>query len=513
MRAIDRAALVAIAALFATGCGDRTAFVLTIEARSTVREFDRIRVEVEDEDGDSKAGEYEVADGVGDGKTLTIATEGRSGELLIRVEGIESAHPNLAIASGETRVEVDGEAALVVLEPSEFGVNERIVGFQSLTSPAYMGSQLAVGAEGRFVVVWESSGSPSSLIMGRLFDAEARPLENGAGLTSGDFQVPFEPNNDAHPAIAYSGDRYLVAWQRRTESWREELFYNTYAGADAEPLTWLDNPLPTSAAHSDNAPAVFARAEGGFGVTWVRFGEGAYDGGQARLQLIDSGGELIGSDLAVSAGGGETQDNVVATRLSGGGFVVVWQDSRNGGFEERIYARGFSAEGVAVTGDVMLSGDSDYERWIAPRAVAVNGGGFGVTWVHDRSAGAVVELQFFDNHVQAEIAEPIVVAELVGWGASAIATRDDGAVAVSWYDGNSSGQENDVYCRLFSAAFPAGVTREVNTTLPGNQLGPSIAGFGSDAFLVAWSDDYSGPPDTDGGGVSARVVYDPPPGR
>jgi hypothetical protein len=76
---------------------------------------------------------------------------------------------------------------------------------------------------------------------------------------------------------------------------------------------------------------------------------------------------------------------------------------------------------------------------------------------------------------------------------SAVAMDGDGDFVIAWYD-------SDVFARRFDAAGnPVAAEFQVNTTVNGNQLEPSIGLYPDGSMLVAWE-----APITDGAAVAAR---------
>lgn len=78
---------------------------------------------------------------------------------------------------------------------------------------------------------------------------------------------------------------------------------------------------------------------------------------------------------------------VKTAQLSGGGFVVVWSGRETGTYTAQgneVRARVYDANGAAVGADFMVNAAVNLSQ-VAPEVVALQGGGFAVTWVEQTS--------------------------------------------------------------------------------------------------------------------------------
>src|SRR5262245_9122347 len=93
-------------------------------------------------------------------------------------------------------------------------------------------------------------------------------------------------------------------------------------------------------------PSVTVLADGGWVVTWEDIrGDGTAD---IYQRVFDANGGAIGAtDTRVDSALTGTRFLSSVTALSGGGWVVTWQDSRNSGNYD-IYQRVFDANGQAL---------------------------------------------------------------------------------------------------------------------------------------------------------------------
>ena len=86
--------------------------------------------------------------------------------------------------------------------------------------------------------------------------------------------------------------------------------------------------------------------------------------------------------------------------------------------------------------------------------------------------------------------------------------RQELAAAWSACGDDSDGDACAIRVRRFDANLaPLGPSTIANSTTAGSQQEPSIAIMPDGSLLTAWSDGSSAPPDRDGFGVRARIVY------
>ncbi len=493
-RACSTSAVI-VAVACAAACGDDS-IVLTIAGRDTVREVAAVEVAVEDDTGARESARFAIADGALD-KTVTIATTGRSGDLAISVRAVDDRE--LLVAIGEVVAPAAGDAAVtVVLDPAEFGLNDRVVGAQALTGDdALAGAQLATLPDGTAFAAWESDE-----VMARLFDAHTRPVANATELTPLEFPVAADTTDGIHPSVAVGPDGWVVTWEHRAGLGVRDIAARVFAHADADPISLFDEPV-ASTGGVNFAPDAFALADGRFGVTWISEGPGPGFQTEAFVQLLSDAGAAMGPSFAVSAGDGGREFGPDGLALAGGGFVVVWLDG-----SERLLGRVFDETRAALTGDLSLNDGGAFAFVSHARAVALPTGGFAVAYVQSGDEGSFLQLGLFDDR-GAPTQLPVRVADVTGVGGVDVAVRaGDRAIALAWDEGGASEAGADVYLRVYdSTGQPCGDAQVVHVERAGNQRGPSVAPFGIDAFMVAWTDESGRLHDPSMSGVAGRIVY------
>lgn len=199
--------------------------------------------------------------------------------------------------------------------------------------------------------------------------------------------------------------------------------------------------------------------------------------------------------------GNQTQSEVAA--LSGGGYVVVWQNTDNyladGDEGKAIYYQLYDSNGSKVGGetrvDTDLAGDQE-----APHVIGLSDGGFLVTWAQDVSGQLDVYAQRFDqsgNEVEIDgtgggaNSEFLVSQNLISSqsGPKAIQLSDGGFVITSWGTLDAAvDTDTGVVARVYDAQGNTQDEFLVNDSLPGAQRDVSIVALLNNRFVIGWVD-------------------------
>ncbi|MBI5805906.1 T9SS type A sorting domain-containing protein [candidate division TA06 bacterium] len=239
-----------------------------------------------------------------------------------------------------------------------------------------------------------------------------------------------------YPAIAASPDGGFVLSWLDYRSWSS---YDVYCRRfDAS-----GNPLDTAFRVDDydggdkNEPSLTA-TDSGYAVTWNddRSGDG-----DVYLQMIDSLGHLKGTNVRVNGVTSQYQYRSTAARTAQG-FVVVWEDTRTGGYN--IYARRYNSNGDTLGPEFKVNDNSTSGRYY-PEACGTDSG-FTVTWYDGRNSICDVYLQRYDTAGAAAGAN-YRVTDGTGWGFYPTIAHRQGWTVLSWYDDRSG--DSDIYAQWF----------------------------------------------------------------
>lgn len=225
--------------------------------------------------------------------------------------------------------------------------------------------------------------------------------------------------------------------------------------------------------------------DGSFLITWDGVGAGDDKGVFARRFSAD--GVALGGDFAVNEHTEGDQEYCRVAALADGGFVVVWggtgPDDNHG-----VFGRIFTAQGVAAGPQFTMNSELPGEQ-SHPWVVGLAGGGFAAAWT---GFGALtgnhdVMLRIFDAQGQAAAEEfKANVYTDNDQGLPSMAGWADGRFVVTWQSKPQDSSGYGVISRFFG---PDGVAQsdeiQVNTTTSGNQWTPWVSSHPA-GLVVVW---------------------------
>ena len=225
----------------------------------------------------------------------------------------------------------------------------------------------------------------------------------------------------------------------------------------------------------------------------------------ADLNPVVLGDHLYSLDGATvvngTINGSQAQSHVAA--LTGGGYVVVWQNTDNyladGDEGKAIYHQRYDANGNKVGSetrvDTDLTGDQE-----APHVIGLADGGYLVTWAQDVSGQLDIYGQRFDqsgNEVGIDgtgggaNSEFLVSQNQISSqsGPKAAQLSDGGFVITSWgvLDGTAD-SDTGVVARIYDAQGNTSNEFLVNDTLPGAQRDVAVISLANNRFVIGWVD-------------------------
>lgn len=362
-------------------------------------------------------------------------------------------------------------------------------------------SQVAVDADGNFVVVWVGDRTFSTETGSEVFQQVFFQRFNAAGVADGDESVVFGSFAAFPIALAPSvamdddGD-FVITW--------------TGAGADDEDVgifaqrynrfgvpvgrTFLVN---TFTENLQLGSGVAMDANGNFVVTWTSYGQdGDRDGVYA--QRFSAGGTRLGSEFRVNATSAGRQDSPSVAMDDDGNFVVAWNSFGQDGSSWGVYARRFNASGVAQGGEFQVNTfTTNAQRY--PKVAMDADGDFVVAWQsqnQDGSGYGVYARRFTKTGASAG-GEFRVNQTTTNWQQDPSVSMDGaGNFTVAWTTFGQDESANGIYARSFRAdgsdvvlpntSTPVGEFL-VNSETLGDQTQPSIAVDPNGHFVVSWT--------------------------
>ena len=270
---------------------------------------------------------------------------------------------------------------------AEFRVNETVQGNQSTPSVIAL-------ANGNFVVGWDGSGiGDGSGVFGRIFDQNATPA-------GGEFRLNDNTSgteNEVELAAGSSGN-FMAVWSDSNGDGSGFGIRGRLYDQDGA-ATSVEFGINTFTNSTQSLPSVTELAGGGWVVTWTSFGQDSSSNGVFG-QRFTATGVPIGAEFGVNTTTSQSQTNSQVVGLTGGGFVVVWEDQSGAdGSGIGIFGQIYNASGMRVGGEFLVNEfviGSDFQ----PVVAATDDGGFivgftsGASPVDPFSNGAFI--QFYD---------------------------------------------------------------------------------------------------------------------
>jgi hypothetical protein len=371
-----------------------------------------------------------------------------------------------------------GLAAAQQADGPEFAVNTYTTGSQ--TNP-----QLARGAAGEFIIVWNGAGADDTAgVFAQLYDA-------GGAAMGGQFRVnTFTTGSQFTPAAAAIGaGDFIVVWASTGQDGSSSGVFGRRVSA-AGALLGAEFRVNTYTSGFQDSPRV-AGSPGGFVVSWD---SGGQDGDSYGIfgQCYTAGGAQVGLEFQVNTVTTLYQFRSDVAMNASGSFAVVWTDFPRAHSYAQLYAPDCTRQGgeFQAHGGVLGTVGMDAAGNFVVAAMNADGDSYGV-WAQRFSAGAAQGAEFQVSTYTTESQEVPDVAVSPG-----------GDFVVTWHTYEYATQLFvDASARAFRAdGMPATPEFTVNSYTTGEQAFTSV-GIGADGrFVVAWINMFDG----DGFGIAAR---------
>jgi hypothetical protein len=230
-----------------------------------------------------------------------------------------------------------------------------------------------------------------------------------------------------------------------------------------------------------------ALADNGDGVV-VFEGRGASDRDGVFARRVSADGQPLGPDFRVNETTRERQGDASVAMMPGGGFVVVWA-GRGQGDQDGVFMRIYNADGVALTGEILVN-QTVAGRQAKPAVAVGPGGVISVAW-EGNGAGDFngVFLRRFSASGVSLVSEVLVNdPSPLAQSSPALAVQSDGTLLAVWSSHRAGGLDYDIMARRFDAAGTRSSPEfAVNSNQAGNQVTPAVAATGSGAYDIVWS--------------------------
>lgn len=298
---------------------------------------------------------------------------------------------------------------------------------------------------------------------------------------------------------------FIAVWRGRVESTTDGAIYLQRFTNDGDPIG-SPTIVSTSTQGSQDHPGIAMLANGGYAISWKQVSSGMSGSiHNVKVQIFDAQGNKVGGEIVANSGAtvqsGEWAYPAfpVISALSGGGFVVAWENDGSAEYDD-VAGQVFTANGTKVGGEIRLS-DAQLGDKIDPTIVGLSGGGFVAAW-HDTSADGDPEYEANTNSsgIRAQVfdAAGTKVGSAFVLNSPPAGTQNEPAVAAlpgggfvaAWVDiGNADTSKLGVWIQRFdSNGQKVGSAVEASGLPSMVQNDPVIEVLPGSGFMVVWKD-------------------------
>ncbi|KAB2962620.1 MAG: hypothetical protein F9K16_08630 [Thermoanaerobaculia bacterium] len=260
------------------------------------------------------------------------------------------------------------------------------------TLPGGRRPRVAADAEGNFVVVWDSrssfgSDTSAESVQARRYRADGTPLDGA------EFQVNVLTDWSQHrPDVAVSADGdFVVVWESYESAGSDPSGTSIQARryrADGTPLDTVELQINTRTGGNQRRPRVASLPHGGFVVTWQTYDDDYW--GVAARRFGGDGEALDAEEIAVNVWTSGDQLSPSIAAAGDGTFVVVWESGGSFGDDDdltSIQMRRFDREGQPLQLVETQVNTLTLQWQEIPTVAADPAGNFVVGWLHNYVEG------------------------------------------------------------------------------------------------------------------------------
>lgn len=238
-------------------------------------------------------------------------------------------------------------------------------------------------AGGGSFLLYQDDDAGDGVVRGRVFDADNQPA-------AGHFDIAKIAGKDIgfSRADGLANGNIAVTFTITDNSEQGDIYVKVIADdGDAIKDTFKIN---TKSAGRQFGSQVAALDSGGFAVAWIDTDQNGSDGVKART--FDASGKATNVEFNVDTPSQDDQNGIAITAISGGRFVVFWEEESGGG---KIWAKLYDREGGEIGEQTLITRGSSpdyYDQSV--RAVEVDNGIMVATWVRDVRQEGILARRF-----------------------------------------------------------------------------------------------------------------------
>ena len=390
------------------------------------------------------------------------------------------------------------------------------------TTGNQMTPAVAMGEDGRFVVVWKGDDGLEEGVADGTTDIFAQRFNADGTPVGSQFQVnQFEGTDQNMPSVSMNSvGQFAVAWVSSHPSLDAEDGEEAIDTEKSIFVQWYDaNGVangPEVVAHvyvkdAQESPQIGLDGEGHFVVAWQSINQDGSAWGVYGRQFNNQKIPLTAEEFRIN------QETEGLQRLVGlgvdadGNFVVAYESTLPGtadGISTDIYRREFFADGSSNGVENVVNTWSGGPQTL-PVVARASTGNYGIFWSGqgfshiDGIHGRLYDVSLSDDPgtpSRVPIGSQFFVGATLGFefGSPAIAVHQDGSFTIAFESFQEDGSGFGIFTERYDASGNAiaGSRMQVNTTTLDDQASPAIAGDGTGRVLIVWQSK-----DSDGSGV------------
>jgi len=350
---------------------------------------------------------------------------------------------------------------------------------------------------GNLVLVWVDTSADLGDLKAQIYDTNGNPV--GSEITV----ATYTDNRQVEPEVAaMDNGGFIVVYRDESTHWASgisteivaQLFDASGAKAGAE------FKVNSAVNASQYTPHVARLNDGRLVVTWNDNGSISAIDYSIKAQILNADGTKSGNVFTVAENPSITQNTPVIAALSNGGFAITWyttSTSFGDNTKTEVYAQAYDASGAKVGSTIQVNTNTTLQQWF-PKIAGLSGGGFVIVW-EDLSgtlgdtSNAGVHAQIFGNDGARVGSEFLVNTNTFDdQFYPAVAAMTNGYFVVTWQDNSKTLGDTAtsiIKAQVFTAAgVKAGSEFLVNTPSSNDKIFPTVGGLSNGRFAISWKD-------------------------
>ncbi|MEO8275629.1 MAG: hypothetical protein ABI639_05375 [Thermoanaerobaculia bacterium] len=250
---------------------------------------------------------------------------------------------------------------------------------------------VAVDAQGNFVVAWTSTGSYGT--DSATYSIHAQRYDSAGNQLNLEFQVnAFTTGPQLRPRVAAGAPTdFVVAWTSLGSSGTDSDSYSIQARRVTAGTWGSEFQVNSFTVNGQTYPSVGIDPAGGFVVAWNGYASAGTDTSPTSVQArrFDSSGAPLGPDFQVNTYTPLNQRQVAVAVDGNGVATIAWEGSGSAGTDDdltSVHARRFASSGAPLGGEFQVNTyTTSYQDGVA--IAAAPSGDFVVVWKSRGSVG------------------------------------------------------------------------------------------------------------------------------